>query len=356
MVEDGAAREEHDTMDIYVFFNSPDVAQYCREIGHNFNALETAVMVSESKKRTLAEKIAAYRTIIAEYPDMEIPKACNHKHIKSFHKALAKVIADDEQLLKLFLTPEPGALYQASIDMKKSSESYSRDSWELKLFSDYEKALTNALEWLEGEMEYKEFSSMSIRKKYINSGDYINAAVSSSGEIIEVWQNGEILPVEGMDLLQACYIDVPVPFKRGDLVEVDKGGYMGEVYVLQNLCRDDAESHARRFRGDISDMTAYVFYESEGAINCDCMHFYPNLRYCRRELSGQTRMLKYVSLFMQEKLCLCHLLKLQKYCLLDEMIRDIKDDVCLKTDLEVQEIQLGESAPLDEKDEKGEDT
>jgi hypothetical protein len=95
----------------------------------------------------------------------------------------------------------------------------------------------------------------------------INAAVSSSGEIIEVWQNGEILPVEGMNLLQACYIDVPVPFKRGDLVEVDKGGYMGEVYVLQNLCRDDAESHARRFGGDISDMTAYVFYESEGAIN-----------------------------------------------------------------------------------------
>jgi hypothetical protein len=323
-----------------------DVAQYCREIEHNFNALESAVMVYKSEKRTLAEKHAAYRTIIAEYPDMEIPEvpeAINHGHIESFHRALANVIAFDEQLLKLFLTPEPSAVYQASIRTKNHGESY-----ELELFSDYGKALAGALEHLEdqaGALEClgrkTEFLSMSICKKYVNSGDYISATVSGAGEIMDVHQRGTFLPVEDVCLLEACYIDVPVPFKRGDLVEVDGGGDMGNVYVLQELCRDSAGGHAELLRrGDITDMTAYVFYESKGTIECECMHFYPDLRYCRRELSGKARMLKYVSLFMRGKLCLCSLLKLQKYFLLDEITSDIKNDPQLKNDLEMLEDKI----------------
>jgi hypothetical protein len=62
-------------VNIYAFFNSPDVAEYCQSIGHSFNAVESAVMINQSDSRTLAEKHAAYRTIIAEYPDMEAPMA-----------------------------------------------------------------------------------------------------------------------------------------------------------------------------------------------------------------------------------------------------------------------------------------
>ena len=42
-------------------------------IGHTFNAVESAVMINKSKSRSIAEKHAAYREIIANYPDMEIP-------------------------------------------------------------------------------------------------------------------------------------------------------------------------------------------------------------------------------------------------------------------------------------------
>ena len=79
-------------MNIFDFFNSPDVAAHCRSIGHALNSVESAVMINQSDSRTLAEKHAAYRAIIAEYPDMEIPEGNNHHHINSFHKSLEDII------------------------------------------------------------------------------------------------------------------------------------------------------------------------------------------------------------------------------------------------------------------------
>jgi hypothetical protein len=69
-------------MNIYDFFNSPDVAEHCQSIGHKFNAVESAVMVFKSKSRTLAEKHVAYRAIIAEFPDMESLKFGSLGHIE----------------------------------------------------------------------------------------------------------------------------------------------------------------------------------------------------------------------------------------------------------------------------------
>ncbi len=247
-------------MDIYKFFNSTDVAEHCRSIGHRFNAVESAVMVSRSNSHSLAEKHAAYKEIIAGYPDMEIPKGNNHRYIPSFHKALDSLIAH----------------------------------------------------------ENREAAVLSHNKNDANYEPY----------------------------LLSCYIDVPVPFKRGDLVEVDAADWMGNVFVVKGICRELAEWGAnsnRILRADLIDMTADVFYESDGAVNCESVHFYPNLCYCRRELTGEQRILKYVGLFMQEKLCICGLLKIQRYLELDASIMALKADHDLKYQLECLEDNLLQS-------------
>jgi len=136
--------------------------------------------------------------------------------------------------------------------------------------------------------------------------------------------------------LDSCYIDVPVPFKRGDLVEADRGfGDMGNVYVLKDTCKEYPRHNKLIYRGDLMDMTANVYYERNGAVNCDCMHFYPDLRYCRRELEGGTRMLKYLSLYLQDKLCLCGLLNVQKYLLADGIMAGMEKNTDLKYQLDV---------------------
>ena len=42
-------------MDIYGFMNSPDIAEHCRSIGHEFSPLDMAVLVAMSEK-TIKEK------------------------------------------------------------------------------------------------------------------------------------------------------------------------------------------------------------------------------------------------------------------------------------------------------------
>lgn len=43
-------------MNIYDFFNSPDVAEYCQSIGHKFNAVEAAVKVIDARLAVHDEK------------------------------------------------------------------------------------------------------------------------------------------------------------------------------------------------------------------------------------------------------------------------------------------------------------
>jgi hypothetical protein len=310
-------------MNIYDFFNSPDVAEYCRNIGHTFNAVESAVMVSQSNKRTLAEKLAAYRTIIAEYPDMELPRGNNHDYYESFHKALGKFIIHEERILEKFIKPEHDAVYLPFIDRE-----YYRCT---DIHKTYDKAINDALKSVENGKKY------TVEKKYLDSDKYFEAEFSKSGEILDVsgYYTDDMLKSEKeFDILSSIYIDVPVPFKRGDLVEVDDGGYMGNVYVLLNLCRNDAEENSKRiYRSDLMDMTALVHYECGGLVECECTHFYPDLRYCRRELQGEQRILKYVSLYLQDELCICSLLKIQQYLLADKITSELKNDGELKWQL-----------------------
>ena len=320
-------------MNIYDFFNSPDVAEYCQSIGHTFNAIESAVMVSQSNTRTLAEKHAAYRAIIAEYPDMEIPPAFNHEHIVSVNKTLGEIIAHEENQLEKFLLPESNAVYQPALYYKND-----RDSYDLELFTSYEKAIADAREYLKEDSDKDDFIYFAIRKKYFDGNkNWVEAKVSQNGEIMEAYISGQEYD-DDILLLESCYIDVPVPFKRGDLVEAYGRGY-NDVYVLKDICRNNPEYHARMLNcGDISDMTADIYYNIDGSINCECMHFYPDLKYCRRELEGETRILKYISLYIQDKFCLCSLLKVQKYLSADKIMDGLKDDYNLKYELEQNSI------------------
>jgi hypothetical protein len=304
-------------MNIYDFFNSPDVAKHCQSIGHKFNAVEAAVMVSQSASHTLAEKHKVYRAIIAEYPDMELPRGNNHEYHESFHKALGELIACEERMLEQFMKTEQDTVY-----MFNNEEN---------LFSDYKKTLEGALDY------YKDENNQTARiyKRYINSkkrGASVGIRVAHSVEIMDIDGCGG----NDIESLLDIYIDVPVPFKKGNLVEITnyKDSISGDVFIIQNICRDDTERNARNlYRSDLIDMTAGIYYECNDEINCEVMHFYPDLQYCKRELEGEQRILKYISLYIQEKICLCTLLKIQKYLYFEKNARETASNG-LKYDLE----------------------
>jgi len=329
-------------MDIYDFFNSPDVADYCRSIGHKFNAIESAVMVSQSKNHTLAEKHDAYRAIIAEHPDMELPETFNYGYVSSIHKALEDVIVSEQRGLEDFLTHKPGMVYRVTaIDKNPRNNKYGSEDFR-ELYQSYEEAIADAMSCYESDFIADIAIGYYVRKTCISSKKESVVQVSASGKIFEIDFGAGRLP-----LLESYYIDVPVPFKKGDLVEVDYcASWMGGVYVLQDTCRDDTERNMSSIlQTDISDMIANVHYADDGVIACECIHFYPDLKYCRRELVGDERILKYVSLYMKDELCLCHLLEAQKYLLADRMKNEV--DKPLNEDLMAMLMSAEKSNPKD---------
>jgi len=186
------------------------------------------------------------------------------------------------------------------------------------------------------------------------------ATTSRNGELMSINHRGVIEWDKNDDydvdyILESIYIDVPVPFKKGDLVEVGGIGHLfgrsespyGGVYALVDICRNNEEQHKRMLlRNDLMDMTADIYYEEDGSIECEVMHFYPDLRYCKRELTGETRILKYVSFYMQEKICLCSLLKMQKYFMLDEKLNCLKENYNLHYQLDqIDDVLLKDNIP-----------
>ena len=330
-------------LNIYDFFNSPDVAEHCQSIGHTFNALESAVIVRQSNSRTIAEKHAAYRTIIAEYPDMEVPaedpdsEYSDWGYLKSFRKALGEILFYEEQILKNFLTPEPYAVYQASFEYKNSRESYTGN-----IFTSYEKALADMLDYTK-DKEYDNPSYFYIYKKFLDSEKYIGVLVSRSGAIIWV-DESDILQIpetlqNALDCLRSYYISISVPFKRGDIVECCHRGFQdGHVYVLV----DNPECDTRSLVKDYVYVALYCEYN--GIIKNDHIHGYSHLQYCRRKLEGTTRILKYVSLYVLDKITLGSLLEVQEFLLAEKKMNAILNSSDLQCQLKKIGDELSEPA------------
>ena len=74
-------------MDIYSFMISRDIAEHCRNIGHEFTPLEMAYIVYKSK-RAMMEKHKAYKEIIDSAPDM------SYSTYAKEHTSLHQVLKD----------------------------------------------------------------------------------------------------------------------------------------------------------------------------------------------------------------------------------------------------------------------
>ena len=148
---------------------------------------------------------------------------------------------------------------------KKSKTPIHIEDFSMYLLTEEEAARKN------NEREQFTLNEITLHKWYTDSEKYVTATISRSGEIIRVQQEG-VIPRDRddeLDLLDSIYIDVPVPFKQGDLVEIVGGSHMfgrsypppyGGVYVLRDTCREYERHTERLYRSDLMDMTANVYY------------------------------------------------------------------------------------------------
>ena len=275
-------------MNIYKFFSSRSIAEYCKDIQYAFTPLEMAVIVALSDN-ILDEKMNAWQEIIDEYPDCAV--AGNHvvPACDSLHEMLRGVIRGEAEGIYQMFTPATGFVYQVHVCVKDG-----RNTIPTGCFTTPEKALgayKTYWNWDEDGVEYI------VLHRLLLDGDVCDKAyINRDDKPFLIYREGDY----GNELVH-LFVHIPMPFNKGDLVLVG-----GKPHVLESLPhwttsgKLSYEKFVTGELGDGFDQQAGFYYIDENG------HFtwehgsYLDVEKFTGELTGKDRFLAYVSSFMQK--------------------------------------------------------
>ncbi len=300
-------------MDIYNLINSKAISEHCRKIQHQFNTEELAVLIYRNKRMSIDEKISAYQELISDYEDMEVIERINCKHYDS----VKDMIKGEIQRL--------GTLRE-KLEKQESNVIYTYNSfWD------------NGYHIIKGKDEYRDvYTNFKEVKDLINEdikGDDNNELLSfritkrplikeKEYEIVAeylITKNKELKMVniydfkgDWLDISNIC-LNIPTPFKKGDLLVSNSKTPFGEGYVLNYdkypfvlhwLCtwRDNFQQILDKGNHDSSDMQGTGYYISDNEIILEHNHDYDSWEYYEGELKGTERILKGISSLIQNKI------------------------------------------------------
>ena len=96
---------------ILQFVNSKDIREYLRTIDYQFNALEAALLIWQSRNTTVEKRHQAWKQVIKESPDCPVEIRMNASPQLSLHDFLQEYMEMENRLLDQFRNAD-GAVYQ----------------------------------------------------------------------------------------------------------------------------------------------------------------------------------------------------------------------------------------------------
>ena len=284
-------------MNIYEYFNSLDMAEHCQKLGHSFTGRELAYMVWQSNHHTLVQKIAAWEELIRTVPDEELEDG------GSLHQFLQNYIARLQQFISAFQVDEKDCVYSYEKLYAHVPERYLDGS---VLYTSYDTCLAAAVAEAD-----EEVLSFRVRKRVIHeqAADQMGDAMlylTSNGEPTAVFvapYYGEIdLLVEPFGFYGWC-VDIPTPFKKGDIVTgIDLWGRRSGPMVVDKL----PDGHGE----DYIDMCACLWeLDPQGRLCHNEDICYLSLEYYHGDLEKQKRFLYALHNYCQDELPLTELMR-----------------------------------------------
>jgi len=350
--------ERNKIMDIYSYINSPDVADYCREIGKTWNPFEMAVIIGRSAHSLMADRHQAWQELITDYPDMPTPATSEYPSFNSLHKKLSEVIDYENRAFELFIKPEDDAFYISKIHDGSPWDRYDP-------FSDYEsaKAALDAKSF--NSWMHKETDRITIEKFYIGSKQSHYCTCDFDGNIRRLCFDyaderfpdiniSELLDLSpGFNNEESFYVDIPIPFKRGDILQVREYSLQpGKPFVLGTLPdreklfaqhHSESPNYNHSIYGWVYDVNDIGILAGDVAYDSDCFEYFNG------ELVNEQKLLRYLSLYFKGELDIAALLALQcRYVLKKDIYLDgyeyqIPYDI---VDEEYQRVSLKRSEPI----------
>lgn len=207
-------------MDVYNLINSKAIQKHCREIKHQFNTEEIAVLIYRNKSMSIEEKINAYKELIDKYPDMEVIERLNCKHYDSVKDMIKGEIERIQKLIEKLQKDENDTVYTYNywceseytiIEGKREFE---------EIYKTY-KEVRDLIEEDIKEDEEKEITSFSIRKRTVSTQDKYDIRAeylldeNRNLKIVNIYDFQE----EWLDISSIC-LNIPTPFKKRRFISI----------------------------------------------------------------------------------------------------------------------------------------
>lgn len=331
-------------MDIYEFFNSRDIAEYCKSINHEFSGLEAAFVVWHSEFHNIKQKHIAWKEILNTYPNEKLHTGYSWFDKKGLHLFLQQYMQKQKELLNSFAIKEENTVFSFSM-MDCNGIDYDDG-----LFYDYEECLKEARDSYYGLCDPSQVSEIYILKRKIHkkqgeSDQQMTLTMNVNFEPIDIeeYKYLEDTPEDEyiLDGFMYFWVKIPTPFKYGDLVTVrtrDEAGKEPMIlawlpYWMTSEGRDMSKT-VNGFlsgEGDFSDMQATLYYQDEtGEISRDHIANYLLLEYYKGKLNGKQKLLLAINNYLQNKIWLDDLLRSHSVLLLEDYAKELKN--CGKID------------------------
>lgn len=345
-------------MDILQFINSRDIRAYLRKTGYVFGAVEAAYVVYQSQTATLEEKLAAWQEIADSEKEPIVLKPRKYKandepypiDLQSFLKTYIQTV---RQIVDAFCTAS-GAVY--TFRYKEKDTALHKTNWisDCKSYADFASCQKAA-------KKTTKLVKYTFHKIYKEESEEKHALLRDMAFLYQNEKQQFLLPPRSLksffsvlhtEVFQDMWLDIPTPFRCGDIVREidpfcdtsahvlyylepwDRNTLLEKGFPANNSWLNHADESVKRCQktGDESDMRANgCHFDENGNLEMDSgsrgFSNYLNLEYVNEKLSGSERLLYVLSGFFRGKLDIDDFLNFTDFIRLEKRYRDAEEIV-----------------------------
>lgn len=351
-------------MNAYDYINSKDIRSHLKKINYEFSAFEMAYLIHHSESKTLAEKLAAMRSLLSEMNDHEIPYRVSGRTVDSTRELIKGYIELMSKRRETF--SESKGFWFCLERSYHDPGQIGPKGYVDAIFPTFEECLSHLRMELRDEQDtsdicaaYRPESRFKVSKLRIASNEreaYVVLNQRLKPMAIKTKSYSDDVLGECEWILDNGHIQIPIPFQRGDIV-IDSSDPNARPFVFTDLkCWDSTtlEQHGTHLEEwqrekrderiaknnecnswDASHMVAMGYergsWNTLGASNeftiweddFGAAHNYLDLEFHREPLTGLDRLLAVVSEHEKGRLDVETTINLTSFLLFDSCAEEI---------------------------------
>lgn len=300
--------------DALEFVNSKDIREHLRKLDYQFNSMELAWLVWQSRTVSFGEKMNTWMEML-EMSDYKIRNSRQEVVWDSMQEMISLYYYTVIQIRREFFEQRGDYVYMYRI-LRAGETDWENDF--CNVYKDPEQCKDAAEKEINGKEDWK----YQLRRQNMdNPEEYI--LLSYMGKDTLEYADKSPLSEEEDRILnqgfQNMWIYFPTPFHKGDIVKINDGHNSSKAFVLDRLCTDDASDYLHE-RGTMQDM--YVrgyFVDEDGGVQQKTVCCYMDLEYEEQAddiYEPEERIEKVISMYLQGRVGLDFLLSIYRRILL----------------------------------------